>query len=149
MPFSTSAIIGAALAVNQVSALKIGLVSDLHLNWQYDEMTLTPCTDGQGDHTNLRAPMGRYNCDSPEILIETMFHRLIDKFGQPDIIFLTGDFNSHYTAMPVDMPDNDNSTYSLLFSQHAGINQILTKHVPNAIILPAIGNNDSKYHNNP
>ena len=93
--------------------------------------------------------MGRYNCDSPEILIETMIKRMMDRFGEPDIIFLTGDLNAHYTAMVVDSPLDEDSTYSLLISQHAGINHILTKHIPNAIILPALGNNDSEFHDNP
>ena len=49
----------------------------------------------------------------------------------------------------IDAPLDENATYSLLLSQHAGLNQILTEKFPNSLIFPAFGNNDPKYHDNP
>ena len=145
MPFSISAVIGAALAISQTNALSIGLLSDLHLNWLYDDLTAPECIVGRAEPTEVRAPMGRYDCDPPQVLIETMIDRMIDQFGVQDVILVTGDLNAHHTAMgTIDAPLDENATYSLLLSQHAGINQILTEKFPNSLIFPAFGNNDAK-----
>jgi len=56
----------------------VGLLSDFHLHLRYDPQW-GPYTDKEGgcmkDSGTFvveKAPMGRYGCDSPAILIETM-----------------------------------------------------------------------------
>ena len=59
-------------------ALKVGLISDIHLNLHYDASVDTgehgkgDCIRGQGNTTSVHAPMGRYGCDSPTNMIESM-----------------------------------------------------------------------------
>ena len=92
--------------------------------------------------------MGRYECDSPAILIETMLKRFNEEYGKQDVIFLTGDLTAHSTAAPIDDP-TWKDTYALLLSCFTGINELLVHYFPDTLILPAFGNNDSKYHDNP
>ena len=66
--------------------------------------------------------------------------------GAQDVIFLTGDLSSHHTAMNFDQTDN---TYSLLLDTHQQVVNHLDTYLPNTIILPAFGNNDNEYHDNP
>ena len=77
-----------------------------------------------------------------------MLRKFNEEFGKQDVIFLTGDLVAHSTAAPIDDP-NWNETYSLLLDTFAGVNQILMRYFPDTLILPAFGNNDSKYHDNP
>jgi hypothetical protein len=73
-----------------------------------------------------------------------------EAFGDLDLVLLMGDLNGHHTAMGTpDEPMDEDATYSLLLSQHAGINQILTENLSDTMVLPTFGNNDSKYHDNP
>ena len=111
----SSALASAAL-ISSVSALKIGLISDLHLNWRYDELIGGTCVASESDPTDIRAPMGRYGCDPPQVLIETMIQRMNDEYGEPDVVLITGDLNAHNTSMVVNAPLDENATYSLLLS---------------------------------
>ena len=43
--------------------------------------------------------MGRYGCDPPTVLIEHMLTRFNEKFGEQDVILITGDFAAHHVAM--------------------------------------------------
>ena len=43
----------------------------------------------------------------------------------------------------------DTETYSLLLAAHSGIMSILSEKFPDTLILPALGNNDSEFHDNP
>ena len=75
--FSIKALVGALIATcHSASSLKVGLLSDLHINLSYDQ-DLGPksdkkgdCIKGSGDSTDLKAPMGRYGCDPPVVLLE-------------------------------------------------------------------------------
>lgn len=40
-------------------------------------------------------------------------------------------------------------TYGLLLETLAYVNQLIAHKFPNTLVLPAFGNNDSKYHDNP
>ena len=144
------------LLVASTSALKVGHISDLHLHLKYDPYW-GPEPDDEGDCvvnggtlTDEKAPMGRYGCDVPIVLIETMFEEFNRSHGKQDVIILTGDFNAHHTAMsyPYD-PATDPETYSLLLAQHAGLTQLIARYFPDTLVLPALGNNDSEFHDNP
>ena len=129
-------------------AFKVGIITDLHLHLRYNQSAqhLDECTNGAGDKTAIEAPMGRYQCDCPPILIETMLHRFDEHFGKQDVIFLTGDFAAHHVAMHG--PDAPN-TYNLLLDTFYAVNSLLKEQFPDTIILPAFGNADAKYHDNP
>lgn len=131
------------------------MISDLHLNLKYNE-NYGPREDKEGDCwvtsgtlTDIKAPMGRYGCDPPGALIETMLDEFIKSHGKQDVIFLTGDQAGHHTAMPVDDPDYTQNTYPLLLASLAGVVAHLAVKFPDTLIIPAFGNNDTKYHDNP
>lgn len=73
---------------------------------------------------------------------------MTEKFGKLDVILLTGDFAAHHIAMPADEQDAE-KTYALLLETFGYLNQLLASKFPDTLILPAFGNNDSKYHDNP
>ena len=139
----------AGLSLAELSeALKVGIITDLHLHLRYDKtaQSLDECTKDIGEPTALEAHMGRYQCDCPPILIESMLQRFNQHLGKQDVIFFTGDFAAHHVAMPkLDSPN----TYGLLLDTFYHVNQLLKMYFPNTLILPAFGNADSKYHDNP
>ena len=128
------------------NGLDIGLLSDLHLHKRYDPWwgpypdDEGGCMEHDGTLEDLKAPMGRYSCDSPKILIETMFEEFKHSHGKQDVIILTGDFIAHQTAKVY--PDPSYDLYGLLLKTHHEVVQALAKHFPDTIILPAFGNND-------
>ena len=75
MNFYSKTIAGACLALQGAHALKVGLLSDLHLHLRYDEFvgpklhSEGDCFFGSGVPTREKAPMGRYGCDCPTVLI--------------------------------------------------------------------------------
>ena len=137
-----------------VHSLQVGLLSDLHLQLRFnadldhvvgDE---GDCIEGSGTPSALKAPMGRYGCDSPVVLIEQMLNRMIEKYGKQDVILLTGDFTAHHVAMPADEAEAE-KTYALLLETLGYLNELIAQKFPDTLVLPAFGNNDSKYHDNP
>ena len=141
------------LTAIKTSALKVGLISDLHLNLNYDA-NYGPRANAEGDcwatsgtYTDVAAHFGRYGCDPPMALLEVMLEEFNVRHGKQDVIIITGDLSSHHTAMKYPMTDED--TYPLLLATHSGIASLLTQKFPDTIILPAFGNNDCKYHDNP
>lgn len=70
-----STLVASALAL-ATEALKVGLLSDLHLHLRYDAEVGTKlgdegdCMWGSGLPAKDKAPMGRYGCDPPTVLIE-------------------------------------------------------------------------------
>ena len=69
------------------------------------------------------------------------------KHGEQDVIVVTGDFIAHHIAMAY--PDSSKYTYGLLLDTHERLTSILAEKFPNTLILPAFGNNDSEFHDNP
>jgi len=51
--------------------------------------------------------------------------------------------------MNIDLPKGEDETYGLLMATHAGITRILSEKFPDTLIIPAMGNNDAKWHDNP
>ena len=154
MNFTLKSLSVAIFSLTTVEALKVGLLSDLHLHLRYDESIGTTesgqgdCMQGGGIPSLIKAPMGRYGCDSPTILIDHMFTRMAEKFNDLDVILLTGDFAAHHVAMSSGEKD-DEKTYALLLETFGYLNELIALKFPNLLILPAFGNNDSKYHDNP
>ena len=135
-------------------ALRIGLLSDLHLNMKYDDF-MGPRVDAEGDcwatsgtPTDVQAPMGRYGCDPPASLIETMLDAFNDHHGKQDVIFLTGDFIAHHTALNDDLYP-EGASIATQMETHMLIIEMLAEKFPDTLILPQFGNNDCEYHDNP
>lgn len=154
MLFQSSLVAISALAslARQTEALKVGLLSDLHLHLRYDPYW-GPYQDDEGDcmvnggtKTEIKAPMGRYGCDIPATLLNAMLDEFNRNHGKQDVIILTGDFAAHHTAMAY--PDGG-KTFPMLLASHAGIVDILSEKFPDTLIVPAFGNNDEVYHDNP
>ena len=126
--------------------LKIGLISDLHLHLRYDpewgpySAAEGGCMHNDGILLDEKAPMGRYLCDSPEILISTMLKALAEQHDDTDVLFITGDFIAHQTAKAY--PNLDKRLYALLLATHSRIAALLAEYFPKALILPVLGNND-------
>ena len=84
----SKAVLGASTRqLNDSENLKIGLISDLHLNLNYNE-NYGPRLNDEGDcwttsgtFTDVKAPMGRYGCDPPAELIDTMLDAFNDYHG--------------------------------------------------------------------
>jgi hypothetical protein len=99
------------------SSLKIGVLTDLHLNLRYDENYDTvpddegDCWSSSGTLTDIKAPMGRYGCDPPMTLIDTMLDAFKEYHGEQDVIFLTGDLNAHHVAMNAELYPEGGDTY--------------------------------------
>ena len=146
----SKAMVGAILSMG-VSSLKVGVITDIHLHLRYNSLVSEDgeCIDGWGYPTTINAPMGRYECDCPATLVETMFRRMKEAFGHQDVIFLAGDLPAHYTSMPVETRQNPKDTFSLLLDTFSGVNQMLAYFFPDTLILPVFGNNDTKFHDNP
>ena len=104
---------------------------------------------GSGQPSIIKSPMGRYGCDSPPILIETMLSRMAEKYDDLDVIFITGDFAGHHIAMTSDEEEDIEKTYALLLETLGNLNELIAEKFPNTLVLPAFGNNDSKYHDAP
>ena len=102
-----------------------------------------------GVKSDIPAPMGRYGCDPPAVLIDTMLDAFNREHGKQDVIFLLGDMSGHHTAMPVDDPTYGPSTYPLLLESLSGLATHLAAKFPDTLIIPTFGNNDPEYHDNP
>jgi hypothetical protein len=89
-----------------VSGLQVGVLSDTHIKEAYDSMVPAKkfCNPenykGEANPKNAEedAPFGRYYCDPPAKLIETMFEHYKKTWGNPDIILFTGDHVAHYIS---------------------------------------------------
>lgn len=155
MLFNLKVLSGVLMSLGQLNALKVGLLSDLHLQLRYDEEIgtrsegLGDCMAGSGELSSIKAPIGRYGCDSPPVLIETMLSRMVEKFGELDVILITGDFAAHHISMSSSPGQTIEETYALLLETLGSINEMISVKFPNTLVLPAFGNNDSKYHDAP
>ena len=94
--------------------------------------------------------MGRMMCDSPQILVETMFQSYLDTWGKPDVLIITGDQVAHHIALEPSMTSPDdwygNYSYELLIETLDVAASLIQKYFGDVVVLPVIGNNDSKYH---
>jgi hypothetical protein len=89
------------------------------------------------------SPFGRFGCDPPSKLVELMLNKLKHIEPDVDLILVSGDFLSHGFAVNVGHPDHYLQLKETI--EHV-FTEVLGNRFPNAIILPAIGNNDIKFH---
>jgi len=100
--------IAAATAALTANALKVGVISDMHTNENYNSWAShsNKCAAG-GDYESLEAPIGRFKCDPSPTLIDYLFQRFTEVFGDVDVLLVTGDSVRHGTA-----PDHSDAVVS-------------------------------------
>ena len=128
-------------------ALKMGMISDMHLNLHYDasvahaETGSGHCVRGHGTPSSIHAPMGRYGCDAPTILIESMLQGFLEKEGKQDVILFTGNFAAHHAG---DFPPDEHGHESkamqeMMFDSLSALTQLFAYYFPDTLVLPAFG----------
>ena len=73
--------------------------------------------------------------------------RMTEYYGEQDVIFVTGDLAAKHIAMSSE--EETEKTYALMLETLGYLNEIIAARFPNTLVLPAFGNNDTKYHDNP
>lgn len=128
-------------------ALKVGVISDLHMNPYYSatasEDTNCVASNAAGTVSNDTAPIGRINCDPSPVLVGYMLQRFTEAFGDVDVILVTGDHVAHKVS-----PHHGQGSpeaWAKLKDNLDQSAQLLQKHFPSKIVLTNIGNNDG-YH---
>jgi len=73
-----------------------------------------------------------------------MLTRFNEKFGKVDVLLVTGD----HTAHSVSAKDSDptGSEYKAVKNNISQSFKLLQEFFPDTVILPAIGNNDGRFH---
>ena len=86
---------------------------------------------------------GTFGCDSPELLIDTIYEEMKASHGDTDLLMLNGDYVAH-----------GNAVYDGQIPQFEKIKTILedvfgsiASNFGNIPIVPTIGNNDPVWHN--
>jgi hypothetical protein len=135
------------LATSLTQALKVVVISDLHLNLQYhangtaDDNCFT--SQGEGD-----SDLGKWNCDPPIALADKMMAYLAQNGGaDADAVVIAGDLVSHH--VPSKVGHFSAQKYKLLEDTISEVTKIMNQHIPNAFYVPCLGNNDSKFHYQP
>jgi hypothetical protein len=130
---------------------RVAIINDLHLDPFYDPAAYTQedCRGPNpfslmGINDTEFAPYGRYGCDVPVNIINLFMGHLEEVAGTPDVILVSGDYTAHDVASKRGITD---ANYSMLKSI---ISQVFAQYInpmfPDSIIIPAIGNNDVKFH---
>ena len=85
-----------ALAAVETSALKVGVISDLHVNQKYALYGKTDnCWEGVEMHDEP-SPWARYGCDPSAEFVDAMLQHYVETFGKPDILLVNGDNVAHH-----------------------------------------------------
>ena len=127
---------------------RVGVISDSHFNEYYDPNTsANMCTYQEGvTPIEAYAPLSRYGCDPSENLIDLMYTRFTEAFGDVDFIIVPGDSAAHdVAAEPGDDPYGTH--YTAVKNNIEATFAKFAEHFPGKTILPTFGNNDGRYHN--
>lgn len=133
-------------------SLKVGVINDLHLDPFYDPSVdsghdcrgLNPFKLKNLQDENNLAPFGRYGCDVSPTLINILFNQLQKVSGGLDVLLVSGDFTGHDISSK---RGQSGPNYPMLKSViSACFAQYVDPSFPETIIIPAIGNNDAKFH---
>ncbi len=110
-----SLVLVALLAVS-IQAYKIGVLSDIHIDLEYDpsyckeRKHFTLMDSSEHDETLPYAPLGRYGCDPPIDLLKTMIHKLRSTDPDIDFLLVPGDLVKH--GLSLDPKDSTQGNYS-------------------------------------
>lgn len=139
------------LVLASVSATRVAILNDLHLDPYYDPAaTLQEDCRGPNPFKLLGlknsefAPYGRYGCDTSVNLINLFMSKLKVLGGDIDVIMVGGDYTAHDIAAKRGVKP---ANYAMLKSIIADcFSQYIAPMFPNSIVIPTIGNNDVKFH---
>lgn len=137
-------------AWNAQATVKIGVLNDIHYDPYYDNTAAvaeqcrenSPLEMSSFQMSPGPSPYGHFGCDSPMSLIDIVMNKVKNLEPDLNILLISGDFLGHGFSVNVGRPDH----YQLLKESFETVLIALSNHFPNTIILPAIGNNDIKYH---
>ena len=122
-----------ALAALETSALKVGVISDLHVNQKYDLYGKTSnCWVGIDMHEKP-SPWARYGCDPSADFVDAMLRHYVDSFGYPDILLVNGDNVAHH--VDVARGYGSDAQYQAVKDNIAASYSIVKKYFPDTIIL--------------
>ncbi|CAI2369527.1 unnamed protein product [Moneuplotes crassus] len=134
--------------------VKVGIINDLHYEpfyqtgsdiQRYCRSDNSPLKWITGYTQDNASPFGEYRCDAPKRLINLMLDKLDEIDPDIDVLLVSGDFIAHGIA--VEITDKVHDQYQILKDSISEVFlEMINKKFPNAIVLPAIGNNDIKYH---
>ena len=142
-PFFAALITAVASATNT----RIGVLSDIHFNVNYNPASSTnSCTSSSASNADLFAPVGRYGCDSSEVLFDHMINRFKEKFGTVDVIIIPGDSVAHKVSAATGSTDTDGIAYAAVKQNLEATFTKLAIAFPDTLIIPTFGNNDGRYH---
>ena len=148
-------------AVVSAEKYKIGVFTDIHLQPNYvpnrspDQYCEVVTEEGKQDvELDTNAYFGRMGCDVPYKMVDVAMQKMAA--DHPDIRFLLapGDLIGH--DIPIDLKDDEGITdkesdqrYAQLMETHRKVASMFEDHFADIPVLPAFGNNDTKYHYQP
>ena len=122
-----------ALAAVGTSALKVGVISDLHVNKSYALYGGTDnCWEGVDMHEEPSA-WARYGCDPSAEFVDAMLRHFVETFGQPDILLVNGDNVAHH--IDVERGFGSDAQYQAVKDNIAATSGIVKKYFTDTIIL--------------
>ena len=153
MSFAKTILPAVALAaLANAKLIKFGVLTDLHLNPDYQadvDVRNTYCNSGIYEKkAKDLAPFGRPGCDSPQLLVESIMKQMKQQHSDLDVILVPGDLVAH--GLSVEMPElNRDSKYNRLTAVIDSVSDLFETYFSSVIVLPTIGNNDTEYHYDP
>lgn len=139
-------IAAAAVGFTASQALKVGVISDMHTNLDYDSWASLDdnCAAWSSTKEGSQAPLGRIGCDPSLTLVDYMCQRFNEVFGDVDVVLVPGDLIEHSIAPHIKdakLPQ-DWQTFQKYIK---ATTDLLKSHFPSTPVIMTIGNNDG-YH---
>jgi len=130
---------------------RVAILNDLHLDPYFDPAVVSQ-NDCRGPNpfsllemeVSKFAPFGRYGCDVPVNLINLFMGHLNKTGGDIDVILVSGDYTAHDIASKRGRSEPNYAMLKSIISQNFA--QYINPLFPDSIVIPAIGNNDVKFH---
>jgi hypothetical protein len=123
---------------------KVGVVSDPHYNKYYNPLGSTDDNCIETVESKSDYPVGRYECDNSPAMFHLLMERFQAVFGEVDMLLVPGDHVAHKVSSKSD--DSDHSAYNAVKENLQDTWDVLTQYFPNTMILPTLGNNDGRFH---
>jgi len=144
------------MASRAANPLNFGVLADIHLEPDFQSnltsfsycMQMTNTGKTETHEAGEDAHFGRYGCDSNLNLTETMLEAMKRDYGEDlDVILVMGDMVGHSNTQELD-PEKPIliGDYDDVIDILTSVSYILHEYFPDVLILPVIGNNDTKYH---
>lgn len=140
MQKSVLSLVSAVAAAN----LKVGVTSDPHYNAYYSPTSSANHCLSTTEANDVYAPVGRYECDTTPAMFDLLMSRFKAQFGEVDFLLVPGDHVAHNVSAKD--TDADSSHYAAVKKNLSATWDMFKHYFPNTLILPTIGNNDARFH---